>query len=581
MSRQNGTISRTWRCRCGWRSPAWLEHRLELAGRTADDLQHLRRRGLLLQRFGEIVGTLAQFLEQPRVLDRDDGLGGEVLHQLDLLFGERTNLGPIDADGADRLVVLEHGDIQQRAHAREVGAGHHDRFALEVAFFRPHIVDVYGAPGSGRPDKGGVRPWTMPALQELDESRRRAQHGDRTGDAVFEPEHEPELGLADARRVLQHGLEHRIQIARRAGDDLQYLRCGSLLLERLGQVVGALAQLAEQARVLDGDDGLRGKILDQFDLFLAEGPHLLAVHRNGADELAFPQHRHRQERAGARDFDQRDDPLVSGEIRGVLCHIEDVQDLFALPDAIERNSGRIRSLDHWVAPVVLGVTLLAVYGDTAEIVCFAQKQVAERGLADTGRVGQHGFENGLELARRFRNDLKHLTCRGLLLQRFAQIAGALAQFVEQPRVIDGDDRLRGECFQKRNLLFRKRPHLAAPDHDGAERDLALHEWHRKRRADFVALDRRAAIRKSAVGDCKGIADVDDLVGDDRASAQRAAGDRSGFTDLERRDADAVGREAKALPVDLVERGIGGFAQPHGALYDRIRTPAGGRSGSCL
>ena len=38
-----------------------------------------RGRGLLLQRFGEIVGALAQLAEQPRVLDGDHGLGGEVL----------------------------------------------------------------------------------------------------------------------------------------------------------------------------------------------------------------------------------------------------------------------------------------------------------------------------------------------------------------------------------------------------------------------------------------------------------------------------------------------------------------------
>ena len=38
------------------------------------------------------IRALAQFVEQPRVLDGDDGLGGEVLHQRDLLVGERFNL---------------------------------------------------------------------------------------------------------------------------------------------------------------------------------------------------------------------------------------------------------------------------------------------------------------------------------------------------------------------------------------------------------------------------------------------------------------------------------------------------------
>ena len=36
------------------------------------------------------------------------------------------------------------------------------------------------------------------------------------------------------------------------------------------------AQLVEQPRILDGDDGLRGEILDQFDLLVGEWQHLLA-----------------------------------------------------------------------------------------------------------------------------------------------------------------------------------------------------------------------------------------------------------------------------------------------------------------
>ena len=46
----------------------------------------------------------SQFLEQPRVLDGDDGLGGEVLDQLNLLVGKGTNFLTVDGDGADQLV---------------------------------------------------------------------------------------------------------------------------------------------------------------------------------------------------------------------------------------------------------------------------------------------------------------------------------------------------------------------------------------------------------------------------------------------------------------------------------------------
>ena len=74
---------------------------LKIEGRAADDLEHVGGRGLLLQRFAQIVGALAQFVEQAGILDGDDGLGGEILHQLDLLVGERADLLAIDRNGAD------------------------------------------------------------------------------------------------------------------------------------------------------------------------------------------------------------------------------------------------------------------------------------------------------------------------------------------------------------------------------------------------------------------------------------------------------------------------------------------------
>ena len=40
----------------------------------------------------------AQLVEQPGVLDGDDGLAGEILDQLDLLVGERPHLLAIDDD---------------------------------------------------------------------------------------------------------------------------------------------------------------------------------------------------------------------------------------------------------------------------------------------------------------------------------------------------------------------------------------------------------------------------------------------------------------------------------------------------
>jgi len=43
----------------------------------------------------------------------------------------------------------------------------------------------------------------------------------------------PELGLADAYRVCQHGLKHGFQIARRRADNLEHLRGCCQLFQRL------------------------------------------------------------------------------------------------------------------------------------------------------------------------------------------------------------------------------------------------------------------------------------------------------------------------------------------------------------
>src|ERR1700738_5212020 len=67
---------------------------LQVEGGAADDLEDVGRGGLLLQGF-------AQLAEQPRVLDGNDGLSGEVSNQLDLLMGERPDLLTEDGDEAD------------------------------------------------------------------------------------------------------------------------------------------------------------------------------------------------------------------------------------------------------------------------------------------------------------------------------------------------------------------------------------------------------------------------------------------------------------------------------------------------
>src|SRR5215469_520002 len=82
--------------------------------RAADDLEHVGGRGLLLQRF-------AQLVEQARVLDSDDGLLCEMAHKLDLLVGEWSDFLAVDENRADQIVLLEHRHGEVRSCAGKFG----------------------------------------------------------------------------------------------------------------------------------------------------------------------------------------------------------------------------------------------------------------------------------------------------------------------------------------------------------------------------------------------------------------------------------------------------------------------------
>src|SRR5262249_44775545 len=82
------------------------------------------------------------------------------------------------------------------------------------------------------------------------------------------------------------------ELAGRAGDHLQDLGAGRLLLERLGQLARSRLYLVEKPHVLDGDDRLVGEGFGQLDLLVSEGLHGGAVHGEHADGNPIAQERH-------------------------------------------------------------------------------------------------------------------------------------------------------------------------------------------------------------------------------------------------------------------------------------------------
>jgi hypothetical protein len=84
--------------------------------------------------------------------------------------------------------------------------------------------------------------------------------------------------VAEGRRRLNKRVENPRQIEGCTANDFEHVGSGRLLLERLTQFV-------EQARVIDGDDGLVSKCLEQCDLLVTEQPDFGASDAKHTDGL--------------------------------------------------------------------------------------------------------------------------------------------------------------------------------------------------------------------------------------------------------------------------------------------------------
>src|SRR6266550_6466037 len=63
---------------------------------------------------------MTQLAKEPRILDGDNGLVGEVLNQLYLFVGERPYLLAINSDRANQFIVLKHWNAEHCPSTREL-----------------------------------------------------------------------------------------------------------------------------------------------------------------------------------------------------------------------------------------------------------------------------------------------------------------------------------------------------------------------------------------------------------------------------------------------------------------------------
>ena len=81
-----------------------------------------------------------------------------------------------------------------------------------------------------------------------------------------------------------------------------------------------------------------------------------------------------------------------------------------------------------------------------------------------------GVEDRLHVRRRAADDAEHLGRCRLMLQGLAQFSVALAEFLEQAHVLNGDHRLVGEGFEKRDLLIGKWSNLLSTNYNYPDRN---------------------------------------------------------------------------------------------------------------
>src|SRR5262249_25925783 len=250
---------------------------------------------------------------------------GECLDQIYLLIVEGPDLLPIDSDGANQVVLLEHRHDQKRSSPGNLG----NRL---IGIFRSDVGDVCDLPGVSDTveDTGRATRRNRIALAISGPRLRCIVQRDVPEYIAFVEQQVAEAGLADANGVLKHSLEHWLQFAGRAADDLEHVGGGGLLLQRVPQLV-------EQARVLDRNDGLGSEVRDQLDVLVGEGAYFLAIDGDGADQLALLQHRHQQQRPGAAEVGQLHERCKPFAVSRFRRDVGDLEHLSRSREAAKRD----------------------------------------------------------------------------------------------------------------------------------------------------------------------------------------------------------------------------------------------------
>ncbi len=138
-------------------------------------------------------------------------------------------------------------------------------------------------------------------------------------------------------------------------------------------------------------------------------------------------------------------------------------------------------------------------GDDARRVTLDLHDAAVIRGAELHRFFEHRGQHALEVERRAVDRVQHLADRGLPLER-------LLRLVEQPDVLDGDDRLCGKGLGEGPLALGERTVLDAAQHQDADRGILVHQRRSEGPVVVRIAGQHAAQRE--VRSVLGVADLD-------------------------------------------------------------------------
>ena len=193
-------------------------------------------------------------------------------------------------------------------------------------------------------------------------------------------------------------------------------------------------------------------------------------------------------------------------------------------------------------------------------------------LEQVNAAPRNRIEHRLYVGRRARDHAQDLGGRRLLLERFAKVAVARLELVEEAHVLDRDHCLVGEGLDELDLLRCERPHLRPVDRQSPDRNPFADERRGETRPDPLAhdgvLDVRVLARQVELVE---VVYVQRLTVHDGPAASRTAPEQPGFADFQADGHRAIaGHAPHPVAFDLEERRVAGLAQPRSVPDDGVQ-----------